>query len=115
MLEDPQSIKNAVRDHFKSFFAHVAANRPSIQCQNLTKVDEELNNFLVAAFTVDEVFEAVKSCDGSKAPGPDGYTMVFFKQFWSVIKDDVMRFFWGVSWEWKNCQRFEFCFSCADS
>ncbi|XP_057452426.1 uncharacterized protein LOC130744250 [Lotus japonicus] len=40
LLEDPQSVKNAVRDHFKSFFAHVAANRPSIQCQNSTKVDE---------------------------------------------------------------------------
>src|ERR1044072_7446698 len=32
-------------------------------------------------------------CDGNKAPGPDGFTMAFFKEFWPVIKADIMSFF----------------------
>ncbi|GMJ04909.1 hypothetical protein HRI_004160100 [Hibiscus trionum] len=31
--------------------------------------------------------------ESSKAPGPDGYSMGIFKKFWSVLKEDMMKFF----------------------
>lgn len=93
VLEDPQQIKIAVMKHFKSFFSQPAIERSSIQCHNMKRVSEDQNRFLVEEFSEEEVFEAVKNFDAHKAPGPDGYTMAFFKQFWPVIKDDVMRFF----------------------
>ena len=31
--------------------------------------------------------------EGDKAPGPDGFTMAFFKKCWSVVEIDVMAFF----------------------
>ncbi|XP_057428588.1 uncharacterized protein LOC130722016 [Lotus japonicus] len=93
LLEEPQQVKEAIMNHFKSFFSHVASERPSIQCYSLKKVTAGQNRFLEAEFTTEEVFEAIQNFDANKAPGPDGFTMAFFKQFWSLIKEDVMRFF----------------------
>ncbi|XP_058755190.1 uncharacterized protein LOC131628373 [Vicia villosa] len=44
------------------------------------------------SFTEEEVKEAVWSCDGNKSPGPDGFSLEFFKVCWNVIKDDVLLF-----------------------
>jgi hypothetical protein len=41
-----------------------------------------------------EVLEVVKGIDGGKAPGPDGFTMAFFKSCSVVVvKHDVMAVF----------------------
>ena len=43
-------------------------------------------------FTLEEVKEALWDCDSFKCPGPDGITLGFVKDFWDVLKGDVMRF-----------------------
>ncbi|GJZ37183.1 hypothetical protein Tco_0583374 [Tanacetum coccineum] len=40
-------------------------------------------------FLVLEIKEALKSIDDNKAPGPDGYTYMFFKAAWKIVGDDV--------------------------
>ncbi|MCH99969.1 LINE-1 reverse transcriptase like, partial [Trifolium medium] len=35
----------------------------------------------------------VKECDGSKCPGPDGFNFAFIKEFWELMKTEVMMFF----------------------
>lgn len=47
------------------------------------------NENLTAPFTIDEVKEAVWSCDGEKSPWPDGFNFSFYKQFWELIKGEV--------------------------
>ncbi|EOY00472.1 Uncharacterized protein TCM_010352 [Theobroma cacao] len=37
-----------------------------------------------------EIWETIQSCEGSKASGPDGFNLNFFKNQWKVVKDDVM-------------------------
>lgn len=32
--------------------------------------------------TIEEVKQAVWDCDGSKAPGPDGFILAFYKNAW---------------------------------
>jgi hypothetical protein len=32
--------------------------------------------------------------DGDKAPGPDGFSMAFFKECWDVLRGDIMEVFW---------------------
>lgn len=44
-------------------------------------------------FSEEEIWEVVKTCDGNKAPGPDGFNLNFFKHFWPVLKMDIFRFF----------------------
>jgi hypothetical protein len=40
-------------------------------------------------FTGEEIFEVVQSCDGSKSPGPDGFTFAFIKEFWWLMRNDM--------------------------
>jgi hypothetical protein len=43
------------------------------------------------AFTEDEVRKAINQMPSDKAPGPDGFTGLFFKRCWGTIKDDIMK------------------------
>ena len=45
---------------------------------------------LIRSFEEEEVRKAVLDCDGSKSPGPDGYSLTFFQKCWEEIKADVM-------------------------
>ena len=47
---------------------------------------------LVKPFSLDEVKVAVWDCENFKCPGPDGINFGFIKDFWNIVKDDVMRF-----------------------
>jgi hypothetical protein len=47
---------------------------------------------LIKPFSQDEVKTAVWDCDNYKCLGPDGITFGFIKDFWDILKDDVMRF-----------------------
>jgi len=43
-------------------------------------------------FSLDEVKDVVWDCKNFKCHGPDGITFEFIKDFWDLLKDDVMRF-----------------------
>lgn len=45
---------------------------------------------LDVGFYVDEVWNIVKETPSNRAPGPDGFTGLFYRAAWEVIKDDVM-------------------------
>jgi len=47
---------------------------------------------LIRPFSVEEVKAAVWDCENFKCPGPDGITFGFIKDFWDILKEDVMRF-----------------------
>lgn len=54
----------------------------------LDNCDGEL---LTRPFNEVEVKLAIWDCDGSKSPGPNGFNLGFFKWYWGIVKDDVMR------------------------
>jgi hypothetical protein len=56
-------------------------------------ISEESNALLAAVFSVDEIEAVVRSSDGSKCPGPDGFNFAFFKEFWYLLKTDFRIFF----------------------
>ena len=53
--------------------------------------DERLE--LERDFSKEEVVKVLQEMEGDKAPGLDGFTMVFFQKCWSVVEIDVMAFF----------------------
>ncbi|CAN0921774.1 Transposon TX1 uncharacterized 149 kDa protein [Linum grandiflorum] len=55
---------------------------------------------LLCKFSEEEIYGVVRSCAGDKAPGPDGFSMEFFKRNWSIVKGDV-------------CTAFQEFFDCA--
>lgn len=43
-------------------------------------------------FTVEEIKESVWQCERSKSSGLDGFNVYFIKQFWDILKTDVVAF-----------------------
>lgn len=84
-LEDPESTKTLIFSHFKSFFMKGQRCKASLNCHNLAKLSVAQRNSLEVEFSLAEIWEGVKSCDGNRAPGPDGYNMQFCKQFWHLV------------------------------
>ena len=56
-------------------------------------IDTYLSVWLERPFTEEEIKEAVFDCDGSKAPGPDGYSMSVFQAQWELVKFDILKVF----------------------
>ena len=56
-------------------------------------ISNSLSTWLERPFTVDEVKKAVFACDGSKALGPDGFSMAVFQREWETVKNDIMKVF----------------------
>lgn len=80
-------------DHFEAKFKESDMNRSVLEGGSVQNV--ELGRFfsLECPFEEDEIKEAVWSCEGSKSPGPDGYSLLSIKKCWKFIKKDVVSCF----------------------
>ncbi|KAJ0434648.1 putative RNA-directed DNA polymerase [Helianthus annuus] len=85
-------VKQALVDHYSKFFGStVDVNvhpAPNLFRTKLTNIKAE---YMVREVTDEEIKKAIFSIAGNKAPGPDGYTSVFFKRAWNVVGDDMCR------------------------
>ena len=50
---------------------------------------------LVSIPTEEEVFKVLSSIDSFKAPGPYGFSALFYKKYWSVVKCEVLECVWN--------------------
>lgn len=92
-IEEALAVKGEVNKFFKDHFKRVHWVRPLLAADFTEKqISTDNNEMLIAGFTEEEVREAIWECDGSKCPGPDGLNFKFWKNFWEVIKVDLMRF-----------------------
>jgi hypothetical protein len=87
-----QPIRDAVFIHFKDHFASQNVIRPGAENLSFKSLSYAEGGSLIKLFSEDEVRTAVWDCDNYKSPGPDGVNFGFIKEFWDVIKGDVMRF-----------------------
>ncbi|XP_071715094.1 uncharacterized protein [Rutidosis leptorrhynchoides] len=95
--ENPNTIKEVAFNHFKSIFEVHNSDGPSLEGLFSESISSADNELLEAHFTEEEIWESVKCCGSSKAPGPDGFNFGFFKKFWSIIKDDLIG---AINWFW---------------
>ncbi|CAM8974802.1 unnamed protein product [Rhodiola kirilowii] len=79
-VEDPELIKQAACEYFRSIFRSSDACIWALERVNFASVSESQREFLEGPISREEVLSALKSCDGNKAPGPDGFNMNFFKK-----------------------------------
>lgn len=54
-------------------------------------ITEDENSELCRVSTPDEIKTTLFSMSDLKAPGPDGYPIIFYKQLWPSIGDDVIK------------------------
>ncbi|XP_028059460.1 uncharacterized protein LOC114263159 [Camellia sinensis] len=91
-IEDPIGVKSEVLNHFRNLFAKPWKKRPSLNGRFKSIGDANDFGLLEAEFTEVEISNAIKSCGGNKAPGPDGFNLGFFQKCWSIVKEDVLHF-----------------------
>ncbi|KAM0046974.1 putative RNA-directed DNA polymerase [Helianthus debilis subsp. tardiflorus] len=90
MVMDPVELKEEIRLWFKKHFAEPIRRRPDFLKDRLPILTENNGRILCAQFSEKEVFEALRSCDGGKAPGPDGFSLKFFKAFWGKFIGNIL-------------------------
>lgn len=55
------------------------------------KIIDEENELLEAPFSEEEIKTVVFESYSDGAPGPDGFSFMFYQRFWDLFKDDFMR------------------------
>lgn len=92
VVEDPHLIKLEVHNHFQKLFSEEWKVRPFFCPNRNILIDESMRANLTANFSELEIWNAIKGCDGNKAPGPDGFNIASIKKGWDFMKDDILRF-----------------------
>lgn len=89
-VNDPIRIKKEAVKYFSKKFDYASDDRPSLICNNFKKLNDQQKNLIESPFSMEEVKRAVWDCGDEKSPGPDGFSLRFYKIFWEVIKSDLM-------------------------
>ncbi|XP_028059406.1 uncharacterized protein LOC114263108 [Camellia sinensis] len=72
-------VNQVVVDFFKKLFSEEWESRPTLVGIS-TKISEKAVAMLESKFTEEEIWVAVKECDGNKAPGPNGFNLACFQR-----------------------------------
>lgn len=99
-IEDEQGLKHstegtiteAIIKHFRNIYVRSTKEFLFIENLDWNFIDSSLQHALCSKFEESEIKNAIFSFDGNKAPGPDGYTIYFYKKFWLILKKDIMDF-----------------------
>jgi hypothetical protein len=79
-----------VHDHFKEVIGKGAPRSQDFIWDELHFENPTMEG-LGDPITEEEVLKVINLLPGHQAPGPDGFTGIFFKKCWGIIKHDVMR------------------------
>ncbi|XP_071729225.1 uncharacterized protein [Rutidosis leptorrhynchoides] len=99
--ESPNEIKEEVFRFFKNQFEdrNPTMNGYSMLGFEITRISCEEAINLEKPFTEEEVWDAIKNCGSSKAPGPDGFNFKFYRKFRWLVKDTLMA---AIHWFWDH-------------
>lgn len=86
------AIRKLFLDSYKELFKREEINfPPHLEHLVLPCITEDENSELCRVSTPDEIKTTLFSMSDLKAPGPDGYPIIFYKQLWPSIGDDVIK------------------------
>ncbi|GKV25907.1 hypothetical protein SLEP1_g35285 [Rubroshorea leprosula] len=90
--KDVGEIKEKMAGYFEQLYTEDRWQRPKLDGINFRQIDEADNESLMAAFSEEEIKNAVWDCESSKSPGPDGFNFKFVKCMWEDIKSEIASF-----------------------
>jgi hypothetical protein len=90
-VQEEQKAK-AIFQHFSSIFGTDVPRARVLDFDQLRMPRVDLST-TDSCFSKEEVWSAICAMLAEKAPGPDGFTGLFYTTAWPVIKADVMRAF----------------------
>eukprot|EP00253_Pinus_taeda_P021470 PITA_21470 len=93
ILKNHNDISALLSDHFKSIAQEPPINRDEAIKELTAAIPKSItsnqNWALCREISLEEVEEAIRSMPNDKAPGPDGFTINFYKACWSIVKQEV--------------------------
>lgn len=89
---DVKEIRAEVFRFFKENFHEHCPDRPILINPHFQTISMMDSIRIEARILAEEVKAVVWACGGKKAPGPDGLTFKFLKEFWHILSPDVMLF-----------------------
>ena len=89
--EEPD-ITRVISEYFQGIFTS-NGNSSFSQLHGLLsrRVTPEMNQMLITIPSESEIKEAATSINGSKAPGPDGFSATFYQTYWHIVGGDVVK------------------------
>eukprot|EP00253_Pinus_taeda_P020601 PITA_20601 len=92
-------IKEAAERHYKSLYTSDNQGSEEDIVDLLSNipllVSSEDNSALTQPITEEEIIKVIWSMDSDKAPGPDKFTIHFYKTCWEIIKEDLLKMIKG--------------------
>ncbi|XP_028125321.1 uncharacterized protein LOC114322240 [Camellia sinensis] len=89
-----EGVKDSIVGYYKHLFRNVGEWwRPGLDWVIFDVISEVDCTSLERPFSEEEVFTALHSMSGDKAPGPDEFTISVFQHCWGVVKTEVMAMF----------------------
>lgn len=88
LLMEDHTGKEAVR--FQAYTERLGTSNPpdmNFDLPSLIQPRANLDN-LTAPFTTDEIDKVIREMPADRAPGPDGFSEIFLKACWPIIKND---------------------------
>ena len=92
-VKGTEEIKKVAHKHFKNLLSAIEemAKYEEILQHTKRKIKKEQNKDMCKDFTEEEIVEAIWSLHLNKAPGPDGFTIAFYRNHWHTIRKDFVR------------------------
>ena len=88
-LTDTDEIKTEIANFYQKLYRETENWRPGLNLQGIESISLE-EDWLQRQFDEEEVVEGIKLCASDKAPGPDGFSMSFYQNFWEMLKVDII-------------------------
>lgn len=94
-VSDTEGIKKEAVRHFQEFLNQIPKDYeswPMEELENLIsyRCDEMDNQLLVHEVKEEEIKRVLFSMPNEKSPGPDGFTVEFYKESWSELGKDML-------------------------
>jgi hypothetical protein len=87
---DSSILQEEAQKYFKNFFCGRQPPTNTDFHEGATPTIEDIEKIsLTKPITKNEVFATLNSMKPYKAPGPDGFHCIFFKQYWHIVGDDI--------------------------
>lgn len=112
-IEDPNKIEQIFVNHFEPEYGSPLNPCRHVDGLNWDHISIDQVAWLEGNFEEEEIDRAILDMDGEKALGLDGFTIVFFKNCWEVVKDELLLAFVEF---FERCYQHEheFDFHCLD-
>ncbi|GKB46476.1 RNA-directed DNA polymerase, eukaryota [Tanacetum coccineum] len=94
-ITNPKDIKGVFLEFFHRILSRFEGIKVARRSESYKSLSIHQSSFLEEPVSEIEIKKAIWDCGSDKSPGPDGFTLAFYKRYWSTLKNDIMAYVRG--------------------